>query len=342
MAKRPPSRTKKNSNEPTPTLSLAPEWLLWMTENLLLGASVEEVRAELLTEGVPLSTIDEAAREIVNSPLFSAATQLAVRARRAEVVLKLQRARAKFLSIEARPTLTAVEFHSHYRAANLPVLLPNFAAAWPAVERWTFEWLRDTYGDQTITVSDGRDEDPDYDRNTADLTRETKVEELVTRILASGDTNNFYAVARNRNLQSGLLNLWADITPEPGFLTDGLKHHSAALWIGPAGTITPLHHDTSDILFCQIRGRKRIRMIAPYEISVAEMAKGLYGPSIESLGVDELVGAPKIHDSQLGPGETLFIPAGWWHHVHALEPSISVALNAFPDNDLSWYQPGPP
>ena len=26
----------------------------------------------------------------------------------------------------------------------------------------------------------------------------------------------------------------------------------------------------------------------------------------------------------LGPGETLFIPRGWWHYARALEPSFSV------------------
>lgn len=316
---------------------LAPEWKSWIIENLLLGASVEEVHAALAKEGVAQPTVAAALREILQSPIFSAASKIAKQVKRAELILRLQQKRSQLLSIETRPELSASAFHQHYRGANLPVLLPTFARDWPAVTRWTFQWLKETYGDQTITVSDNRDSDPDYDRHIEQLTVQTTVAQLVDRILSSGNTNNFYAVARNRNLQSGLTELWSDITPAEGFLTSKLKQNSAALWIGPGGTITPLHHDTSDILFCQIRGRKRLRLVGPYEIRLSQQAQGLYGPSMESVEADENI---VVHDFELGPGETLFIPAGWWHHVVALEPSISVAINSFPDNNLSWYQPG--
>ena len=28
-------------------------------------------------------------------------------------------------------------------------------------------------------------------------------------------------------------------------------------------------------------------------------------------------------DFELGPGDALFIPVGWWHHVRALEPNVT-------------------
>ena len=41
------------------------------------------------------------------------------------------------------------------------------------------------------------------------------------------------------------------------------------------------------------------------------------------------------------PGEALFIPAGWWHQVDALDPSISVTILDFTfTNDYGWYRPG--
>ena len=45
----------------------------------------------------------------------------------------------------------------------------------------------------------------------------------------------------------------------------------------------------------------------------------------------------------LAPGEALFLPVGWWHHVRALDLSISVAFNHFTwPNDFDWYRPGTP
>ena len=41
------------------------------------------------------------------------------------------------------------------------------------------------------------------------------------------------------------------------------------------------------------------------------------------------------------PGEALFLPVGWWHHVRALDLSISLACNHFRwPNDHDGYKPG--
>jgi len=43
----------------------------------------------------------------------------------------------------------------------------------------------------------------------------------------------------------------------------------------------------------------------------------------------------------LWAGEALFLPAGWWHEVTALQTSMHVSLLAFHrPNAFPWYQPG--
>jgi hypothetical protein len=41
---------------------------------------------------------------------------------------------------------------------------------------------------------------------------------------------------------------------------------------------------------------------------------------------------PTVFD--LRPGETLFVPSGWWHTVKLLSPSITISVNAA--NRLNW------
>jgi ribosomal protein L16 Arg81 hydroxylase len=42
----------------------------------------------------------------------------------------------------------------------------------------------------------------------------------------------------------------------------------------------------------------------------------------------------------LEPGEAIFIPVGWWHHVKSLEVSISVSFTNFVfPNYYEWKYP---
>jgi mannose-6-phosphate isomerase-like protein (cupin superfamily) len=42
----------------------------------------------------------------------------------------------------------------------------------------------------------------------------------------------------------------------------------------------------------------------------------------------------------VGPGQALFIPVGWWHCVEALETSISMSFTNFVwPNTYTWHHP---
>ncbi len=331
------------------TLSLAPDWQVWIADNLLRQAPRDELIAALVAQGLTPAAVDAAIAAVESSPAFVAAQRHARHHRRAELVAHLHRASAATSAaphtIERRAGLTPSEFFERYYATNTPVVLTDVVTAWPAFGRWTPAFLKERFGHVEVMAAVGRDSDPDYDLHTPALSRPTPLGEFVDRVLAVGESNDLYLVANNRNSdRDGLQALFDDVTFAPGWLDDARRRGSTALWFGPGGTVTPLHHDTSNILFGNLYGTKRFILIAPWETALLDCTRGVY--SLVDPERPDLQRFPRYADVvarevTLQPGEMLFLPVGWWHHVRALSVSINLAFTNFArPNAFDWYRPG--
>ena len=113
--------------------------------------------------------------------------------------------------------------------------------------------------------------------------------------------------------------------------TDGLFPRGAwvwnDVWIGPKGSHTGLHRDLLDNVAVLLRGRKRFRLAPPGTIEALQATSTKYDrvsvmatASLDALRARDP--ALKVHEVDLQPGDALYTPAGWWHEVSNLEPSI--------------------
>lgn len=343
---KPSKRTKRTAATPT---TLAPEWRLWIADNLARGAEPATLIDALRANGVPLREARVRVRETNGTAALELARRQLRRLRQYEMIFRLLGTSARLAprpnAVERRATVSVDEFFEHYYATNTPVILTDLVRKWPAFGKWTPEHLKTVYGHAEVQMTSGRANDPDYDMNREKHYATTRMDAFVDRVLAAGQSNDFYLIARNYNTRRPeLLPLFDDIDWSFGYLDRAHATSGSALWFGPSGTITPFHHDTSNILFAQIYGRKKLVLAAPTEIALLSGARAMYAaldpekPDYEQHPEFRNV---LLREVELQPGEALFIPVGWWHYVRALDVSISIALNNFArPNPFDWYVPG--
>ena len=112
--------------------------------------------------------------------------------------------------------------------------------------------------------------------------------------------------------------------------------------MGPRGTVTPWHHDLTQNLLVNMVGRKRVALVSPAETPHMQNHRHCFSrfgadASLSSIPTAE---RPRILTVEIGPGDILFIPVGWWHHVTGLSLTIGMSFTNFvwPNDFTSFYR----
>jgi hypothetical protein len=128
----------------------------------------------------------------------------------------------------------------------------------------------------------------------------------------------------------------------PGFATENsLKivddNVLPRIWLGNRIT-TPTHVDEWNNIGCVVAGRRRFTLFPPEQIANLYIGPLDFAPtgapmSLVSLRNPDFERYPKFrealaaaHTADLAPGDAIFIPSLWWHHVESLE-SFNVLVN---------------
>lgn len=305
---------------------------MWSAASLAEGFSPTEVaaRAEAGGAGVVAEVLASDTWRAVRGPL-----QRGARARDAGAlaVERLRRHGGGVPTYEGPPGRALLDVHLPF---GVPAVWRGACANWPAMH-WTLDGLAARCGSVEVTASVGRSADPACDRNFRQYARTMRFDTFLARVATAPYGNDLYLIANGRNAEGPLAPLLDDLRPPTDAWGRSLQG-ACSLWIGPAGTHTPAHHDTSSVFFCQIMGRKHVWLASPHEEALLADAEGFYAAGALSSGAG---GARAVLDVVLDPGDALLLPVGWWHEVLALDTSISASITAFGGpNRYDDYQPG--
>jgi Cupin-like domain len=330
--------------------ALSDDWKRWIAENKLFGHTNESLVKVLVQSGIDSEVAWAGLWQVDADPCFPAGFQAVQRLKKLESLLDVYsqlgalRPAAKFEGIERRSNVSRNEFLDRYYSANKPIVLLDLMKNWKARTTWNPNYLRERCGGELVEVMTDRAADPRYEINSESHKTVVPFRDYIEHILQNGDCNDWYLVANNNLLQrKGLHQLRDDIVAFPEYLDGEKLDGGVFFWFGPAGTVTPLHHDVMNILMTQVFGRKRITLIPSEHIHHLYNTLGVYSeidcekPDLNSFPEFRKVTMQRF---VLKPGEVLFIPVGWWHHVRSLEISVSVSFTNFLfPNDYQWHHP---
>ncbi len=128
----------------------------------------------------------------------------------------------------------------------------------------------------------------------------------------------------------------------PGFRDEndldlGDRDPLVSVWTGNRSRI-PAHQDLPDNLACVAAGRRRFTLFPPEQLSNLYIGPLEFTPANQPISLvdfhqPDLVKFPRFAEAmahaqvaELLPGDAIFIPSMWWHHIEGLD-SFNVLIN---------------
>jgi cupin-like protein len=240
------------------------------------------------------------------------------------------------VAIDRRRSLTSDEFVSGYVIPRRPVVLVDAIRTWPAVETWTPEYFATRVGHKNVTV-DGATYTV---AQLADLIADSSPAAPAPYLRAQKVVDVFQELADDlQPPQFFSLPNWAESRLLPPSLRRARLHE--ILFGGRGAGFHVLHYDKDHLhaFVSQLYGGKEFFLYAPDQSQYLYLKASAPNQSSVDIFAPDLERHPRFSKAQqirleLGPGETIFVPAGWWHTTRMPGPSISVTWNMV--NHTNW------
>jgi lysine-specific demethylase 8 len=163
--------------------------------------------------------------------------------------------------------LSLETFATDYMLPQHPVIISNAIDSWPALKNWqrVDYWQRHA-GPRMVPVEVGKHYMVEGWGQQLMLFSDFLNNHLVYKqpegIGKEKDKSTPCVYLAQHDLLAQIPHLAQDIH-QPEYCSLGQPVHASNTWIGPSGTVTPLHTDPEQNLLCQVVGRKYIRLYAP-------------------------------------------------------------------------------
>jgi len=222
------------------------------------------------------------------------------------------------------------EFISKFMKPNIPVIIEDFIdAESPALKNWNYDYFREIAGDQEVDVYG--EEIHSLDRAASKPLVRMKFSEyldLISREKTKYRLFLFNLLTIKPELKKDVL--YKDITK--GKVLSWLPF----MFFGGEGSNTRNHVDIdmSHVFLTQYQGIKRVWL---FPLSQSDLIYKLpYNfhsiANLKTSSQEEFPGLKYLdgYEAVLKPGQTLYMPSGWWHFIQYETEGYSISVRALP------------
>ncbi len=234
-------------------------------------------------------------------------------------------------AVDTVESISPEDFKKKYYNTMKPLVIKGLAKKWPAYRKWNWDYFIETVGDKEVGVYNNVKSDSYTPINTADdymkfgdYLRRVKQGPLDLRIFLFNIFQHAPQVVNDFT--------W------PDELMKGFVKKYPMLFVGGEGSVTHMHFDIdmSHILHTQFAGKKRVLLFPheeqhklyrkPWEV----LSLANYADYNNSFDYESFPAVKKAQGYEviLEHGDTLFMPAGFWHHMEYIESGFAMSLRA--------------
>ncbi|MBS1639925.1 MAG: cupin-like domain-containing protein [Bacteroidetes bacterium] len=241
----------------------------------------------------------------------------------------------KLKAIDIVENINGNDFKTKYYNTSTPVIIKNLSKQWPAYNKWNWAFFKELVGNKKVALYNNVKSDAYTPINTADDYK--TFGEYIDMISAGPAGWRIFLF----NIFDHAPQLINDFT-WPDELMSGFVKRYPMLFTGGEGAITHMHFDidVSHILHTQFVGRKRVLLFPfeeqhkiyrkPYEVLSMVDFSNYYDAEKSKVDYEKFPALKHAegYDITLEHGDTLFMPAGYWHHMEYLDSGFAMSLRA--------------
>ena len=230
----------------------------------------------------------------------------------------------KISAISSIHEITPEEFKDNFLIPQIPIVIKGLTNKFPAGKKWTMDYVKNFCGDVMVDVFDNNNSNKGSAFTHPDL--KMPFREYINTIIEDKPTT----------LRMFLFNMFKC---KPELRKDfpcpeifkGILGKMGYMFFGAKGITVRIHQDIdmSNVLLTQFHGKKKVVLVSPkYSDLLYRLPFNTH--SLIDLDNPDYVKYPglkyiEVQECVLEPGDSLFMPSGFWHYITYVEGGFSVS-----------------